>query len=68
MTPTHRPALGDPCPSVHCPGTLGVYRTTIQGDYRIRYLACKRCGFKPDQNKWVIPLEYAPPQPPRGDQ
>ena len=51
---------GDPCPN--CPtGILVVVQTNAAGNYRIRYLGCRTCNTRPDNNKLVpVPIEYAP--------
>lgn len=54
---------GDQCP--RCDGRLQVVCTRVEGDYRYRWIGCRSCGFRPEDNKRVIPLEFAPAQPPR---
>jgi len=48
---------GSRCPN--CGSIIGVYSTRVEGDVRIRYLGCS-CGFKPRQNKVVVPIRFAP--------
>lgn len=46
---------GDDCSIAGCGGRIEVYcikqKPTLQKT--IRYLACGKCGHKPDDNKWV---------------
>ena len=49
-----------PCP--RCGAILGVVNTRIIGQTRVRYIGCHGCGFRPEGNKMVIPLVYAPPR------
>lgn len=53
---------GDKCQQENCEGRLCVYTTRINFalKHRVRYLHCQVCGHKPDGNKWIVPLEYAP--------
>lgn len=53
---------GDACSVDGCRGRLAVYTTRINFvlKHRVRYLHCNECGHKPDANKWIVPLEYAP--------
>jgi hypothetical protein len=56
------PQSGDPC---LCGGRIHVVNTRILGNTRIRYLGCRRCGFRPANNKVQVPLanallEYCP--------
>ena len=52
---------GDRC---KCGGLIGVYSTRINfaRQIRIRYMRCRSCGSCPENNKWIVPLEYAPAQ------
>jgi hypothetical protein len=60
-----RPRSRDRCGSRDCRGLLHVYHTHVEGESRIRYLECEICGWKPADNKQVVPLELAPPRPRR---
>lgn len=60
--PARRVQSGDDCPAPGCGGRLHVYHTHCTADARIRYLECDRCGWKPDDNKQIVPLEFAPPR------
>lgn len=42
---------GDPCP--RCEGAVGIYCTEHAGGRTTRYLACRECGWKPEDSKWV---------------
>lgn len=57
---THTTTARPPCP--RCGGHIQVVNTKIVGENRLRYLGCRKCGYRPPQNKLIIPLEYAPPQ------
>lgn len=49
--------VGDRCPvceADHKPGVIGVYTIKREAGRVIRYLECKLCGWKPDDNKWVV--------------
>ncbi len=49
---TMRLFVGDHCPA--CPsGVIGVYTTKRTVATITRYLECRECGFKPDDNKIV---------------
>lgn len=52
----------DPCPTVGCDGTIIVVNTEIteDGAHRVRYLGCRKCGYRSDDNKRVVPIEHAP--------
>lgn len=54
---------GDACPRCGA-GRIGVLNTVVHAEdgYRVRSLGCRGCGFRPDDNKRLVPLEYAPPQ------
>lgn len=53
---------GDKCCEATCSGRLVVYMTRINfvRAVRVRYLRCPVCGDLPPQNKWIVPLEFAP--------
>lgn len=55
---------GETCTENGCGGRLVVYTTRINfaQKVRVRYLRCGKCGNLPDGNKWIVPLEYAPPR------
>ena len=53
--------LGETCPK--CGN--GVYqvvntRVSDERDVRIRWLGCRSCGYRPPDNKQVVPLAHAP--------
>lgn len=50
----------EPCPR------LVVTNTRVRPPNRVQYLACSQCGYRPDENKRVIPLTFAPAQSHRG--
>lgn len=54
---------GQRCEQAGCCGMLRVYTTRVNFILKIRtrYLSCDKCGHCPTSNKWVVPLEYAPP-------
>jgi len=56
------PRPGDLCAHDGCSGRIAVYSTRVNvlGRVRIRYLSCDACGAKPVNNKWIVPLEFAP--------
>lgn len=48
--------VGDRCPvcqEAGKAGVIGVYTTKREAGKVIRYLQCKLCGWKPNDNKWV---------------
>ncbi len=47
------------------PPLLIVINSRVRESHRVQYLGCKRCGYRPPNNKRIIPLTFAPPQPPR---
>lgn len=49
---------GDPCPRGACNGTLTTYSCERRGEVMVRYLRCNRCGARPVNNKWIVPLEF----------
>lgn len=53
---------GGKCPKPECTGRMVVYTTRINfsRSVRVRYVHCGCCGYLPADNKWVVPLEYAP--------
>lgn len=64
------PTLGDNC---EVNGCFGVYtthksRVVMAVESRIRYFSCNCCGHKPDGNKMMIPLRYAPKRKGRSSQ
>jgi len=52
--------IGDPCP--RCGQRIGVLNTRVDGEFRVRYLGCHHCGFRPDDNKRNLPRDQAPPR------
>lgn len=55
-----KPAIGDDCS--RCGGRIGVLDTRVSGAWRTRWLGCHDCGFRPPDNKQIVPLEHAPRQ------
>jgi hypothetical protein len=55
---------GDACQCAKCRGHLKVKTTIVKEDegVRVQYLACTLCNFKPDDNKIIVPLDFAPPR------
>ncbi len=51
----YRSLPGDRCTVPGCTGVLTVYHSRVDGEWRVRYLECSACGFKPADNKWVVP-------------
>lgn len=49
---------GSECPE--CGGLVQVVNTVVEGSNRIRYLGCRECGWRPDDNKRVVPIAHAP--------
>lgn len=64
MQLTRRHRSGDACECDQCRGRLKVVNTEVRLDLdvRIRYLACNDCGWRPEDNKQIVPLEFAPPE------
>ncbi len=60
-TPPPPPQSGDKCPRENCAGVLRTYSSEkkIEAGVIIRYLHCGKCGCRPANNKWIIPLRYA---------
>lgn len=50
--------IGSDCPQ--CGGVIRVLNSLILGESRVRYLGCGECGWRPEANKQVVPLEHAP--------
>ncbi len=48
---------GDRCKADECVGRLTVYTTRIEAGMRVRFLECSNCGHKPNDSKWVTPIE-----------
>lgn len=55
---------GDPCGCPGCAGVIRVHTTRINFalSKRVRYMHCEKCGWTPPDNKWIVPLEHAPPR------
>lgn len=55
---------GDPCDCAKCRGHLEVANTKVKeaAGVRVQYLACDLCAWRPEDNKVIIPLEFAPPR------
>lgn len=62
LSQSRRPRSGDPCDCPQCRGVLKVVDSKVKIDLqvRVRYLGCGVCGVRPDDNKVIVPLEYAP--------
>ena len=54
---------GDSCPACNHP--VQVVNTKIAENNRIRYIGCRNCGFRPENNRQTLPLEYAHPRRPQ---
>jgi hypothetical protein len=50
--------MNDACP--RCGSILQVVNSKVVGDTRVRYIGCRRCGFRPENNKTLVPAIYAP--------
>ena len=48
---------GDRCEMADCAGVLTVYTSRVESGMRVRYLECSNCGHKPDDSKWVTPIQ-----------
>lgn len=44
---------GDACPEPLCRGRIGVYCVEQKPLFTVRWLCCRKCGFKPEDTKWV---------------
>lgn len=55
---------GDDCPQCVV-GVIGVIKSVVFGKYRHRYIGCRACGYRPENNKQIVPVEYAPERPKR---
>jgi hypothetical protein len=62
MTTTNSTKPGDDCPT-GCGGRIQVTSTRIVFDTRVRYLGCRTCGYRPDDNVLTVPLADAPRRP-----
>lgn len=49
---------GDPCPCGHY---LVVVKSEPKASSRVRYLGCRNCGYRPPNNKLVVPLKISIP-------
>ena len=49
---------GTTCPQ--CNGTIQVLNTIAGDEYRIRYIGCRDCGYRPESNTWTVPISHAP--------
>lgn len=43
-------------------GYYVVANSSIQGGSRVQYLACKKCGFRPDGNKRILKIDQPTPR------
>jgi len=50
--------MSERCP--RCKKPFATIDTKVIGEYRHRYLGCRKCKTKPEDNKRVIPLRFAP--------
>ena len=48
------PRSGDACPK--CAGIIITVNTKVHGNRRVRYLGCRRCGYRPARNKVILQL------------
>jgi hypothetical protein len=62
---TPQPKTGDNCPCPDCAGHLVVTTSKRRKAFVVRYLACWRCGGKPENNKQSIPASEVPKRRPR---
>jgi len=46
------------CPK--CGALLQVVNSRIIGVTRVRYIGCRKCGFRPPHNRRLVPAIYAP--------
>lgn len=49
---------GQPC---ECGHYLTVIKSEVRGERRVQYLGCRRCGYRPEQNKRVLGLDERSP-------
>lgn len=52
------PEYGCACP--HCGGNIQVVNTIPGHEYRIRYVGCRECGYRPEENTWTVPIAHSP--------
>lgn len=57
---------GDSCPKCD-QGVILVINTVVVNGLRHRYLGCKCCNFRPENNKQIVPLRFAPGRNSRHD-
>lgn len=64
LNQSRRHNRGDRCECDHCTGKLTVYATIVNEDTqrRTQYICCDVCSWKPEDNKIIVPLEFAPPR------
>ena len=53
---TAKPQPADKCPCGH---HLIVVNSRREGLKRVRYIGCRKCGHRPDNNASVVPLDVA---------
>ena len=51
---------GDPCEK--CGHRIRVLNSIVLPTNRVRYIGCPVCGWRPSDNKHVVPLRFAPPR------
>lgn len=49
------------CPK--CGKPFATLNTQVKGETRVRYVGCRECKVRPDENKVFIPLQFAPKRP-----
>lgn len=51
-------ALRHGCPE--CGGLVGVLNTRVEEAHRVRWYGCRECGWRPAENKQILPIDHAP--------
>lgn len=62
MSTNGQPYSGKRCEHLGCGGTLECYCSKINGDSRVRFFRCNKCGKTPTKSKQSIPLAHSPPR------
>ena len=50
---------GSPCPCGHY---LCVVNTKIEGGKRTQYFGCRKCGYRPEDNKRILDIDEPTPR------